>query len=100
MTKMNKQVGLSLLLATLCGPVITPAIAADVQAATNMVQKSNKVVGVVTDAEGPVVGASIVVKGTTNGSLSDFDGNFSIDDVKKGDIIVISYIGYETKEIA
>ncbi len=100
MTKMNKQVGLSLLLATLCGPVITPAIAADVQAATNMVQQSNKVVGVVTDAEGPVVGASIVVKGTTNGSLSDFDGNFSIDDVKKGDIIVISYIGYETKEIA
>ena len=56
--------------------------------------------GVVNDVTGdPVIGASVVVKGTTNGSITDFDGNFSLSNVKKGDIIVISYVGYHTQEI-
>ena len=44
-------------------------------------------------------GASVVVKGTTNGTITDFDGNFSLDGIKKGDVIVISYVGYQTQEI-
>ncbi|MFQ6682023.1 SusC/RagA family TonB-linked outer membrane protein [Phocaeicola vulgatus] len=42
---------------------------------------------------------STVVKGTTNGTITDFDGNFSLDGIKKGDVIVISYVGYQTQEI-
>lgn len=38
-------------------------------------------------------------KGTTNGTITDFDGNFSLDGIKKGDVIVISYVGYQTQEI-
>ena len=56
--------------------------------------------GVVNDVTGePVIGASVVVKGTTNGSITDFDGKFSLSNVKKGDVIVISYVGYHTQEI-
>ena len=47
---------------------------------------------------GPVIGASVVEKGTTNGTVTDFDGNFSLN-VKPGATIVISFIGFETQEI-
>ena len=47
-----------------------------------------------------MIGASVVVKGTTNGTITDFDGNFSLSGVKKGDIIQISFVGYVTQEIA
>lgn len=54
--------------------------------------------GVVEDEFGPVAGASVVVKGTTNGTVTDMNGNFVLE-VKKGDVIVISFIGYLTQEI-
>jgi len=47
---------------------------------------------------GPVIGASVVEKGTTNGTVTDFDGNFSLN-VKPGATIVVSFIGFETQEI-
>ena len=47
---------------------------------------------------GPVIGASVVVKGTTNGVATDFDGNFVLN-VNQGQTLVISYIGYITKEV-
>ena len=53
---------------------------------------------VVDDQNVPLPGASIVIKGTAEGVVSDFDGNFSIT-TSSGDILIISYIGYETKEI-
>ena len=43
-------------------------------------------------------GANVVVKGTTNGTITDFDGNFLLN-ANKGDIIVISFIGYLTQEL-
>ena len=46
-----------------------------------------------------VIGASVVVKGTTNGTITDFEGNFSIPGVKKGDVIEISFVGYKTAEV-
>lgn len=55
--------------------------------------------GVVKDNLGPVIGASIIEKGTTNGMITDMNGNFSLS-VKKGSTLVISYIGYITQEIA
>ncbi|MEQ8422957.1 MAG: TonB-dependent receptor [Arenibacter algicola] len=54
--------------------------------------------GVVTDASGPIPGANIVIKGTTTGTVTDFDGNFEIA-VDTGNVLVISYIGYVTQEI-
>ena len=61
-------------------------------------QAAKKITGTVVDAMGPVIGASVVEKGTTNGTVTDFDGNFSLN-VKPGATIVISFIGFETQEI-
>lgn len=57
------------------------------------------VTGSVSDNDGPLPGASVVVKGTTKGTTTDFDGNYSIT-VDSGSILVFSYIGYAPKEIA
>ena len=69
--------------------------AGDVQ---NVQQATKKITGTVIDAQGPVIGASVVEKGTTNGTVTDFDGNFSLS-VNPGATIVVSFIGYETQEI-
>ena len=61
-------------------------------------QATKKITGTVVDAMGPVIGASVVEKGTTNGTVTDFDGNFSLN-VNPGATIVISFIGFETQEI-
>src|SRR5690606_28214675 len=59
-----------------------------------------KVSGVITDADGvPLPGANIVEKGTSNGVTADFDGNFSIEVSNENVTLVVSYIGYATKEI-
>ena len=64
-------------------------------------QQSETATGVVKDGTGEtVIGASVIVKGTTNGTITDFDGNFSLSNVKKGDIIQISFVGYQTYEVA
>ena len=47
----------------------------------------------------PVIGASVVVKGTTNGTITDIDGNFSISGVKKGATIEVSFVGYVTQNL-
>jgi len=75
----------------------TPATGVD---DVKITQQSGTATGTVVDAMGPVIGASVVVKGTTNGVITDFDGNFSLSNVKKGDIIQISFVGYATQEIA
>lgn len=55
--------------------------------------------GVVVDAAGPVVGATVIVKNGTVGTTTNVDGLFTIPRVKPGDIIVVSYLGYQTQEI-
>ncbi len=65
----------------------------------NMLQQLT-IDGLVTDANGMALpGASIVEKGTTNGTQSDFDGNFSLNVTNQNATLVISYIGYSTKEV-
>ncbi len=60
---------------------------------------SAQISGTVLDEDGgPLPGASVVIKGTTTGSTTDFDGLFSIN-AEVGDKLVVSYIGYETKEV-
>ena len=61
-------------------------------------QQSKKITGTVTDAMGPVIGASVVVKGTSNGVATDFDGKFSLN-AKPGQTLVVSFVGYLSKEV-
>ena len=75
-----------------------PAYAETSDVAATAVQQSRKVSGVVTDAMGPIIGATIMEKGTSNGTVTDFDGKFTLD-VQPGAVLVISYIGYTTQEI-
>ena len=100
MLKHLRSVGAFLLLASMSGGVANALPVESVTGVEN-IQQNETATGVVKDALGEtVIGASVVVKGTTNGTITDFDGNFSISGVKKGDIIQISFVGYQTQEIA
>ena len=63
------------------------------------VQQDNKITGTVLDPTGmPVIGANIMVKGTTNGTITDLDGKFSLE-AREGAVLVVSYIGCSTQHI-
>ena len=62
------------------------------------VQQTKQATGHVTDSQGPLIGATVMEKGTNNGTVTDFDGNFSLN-VKPGATLVISYVGYESQEV-
>ena len=98
MLKIARPVSLVLLSMTLCSGGMW---AADVTTApkVGVAQQQATLKGTVTDALGPVPGASVIVKGTTNGMVTDMDGNFVLTDLKNGDIIQVSFIGYVTQEI-
>ena len=56
--------------------------------------------GIVVDESGePVIGATIQIKGTSEGTVTDIDGNFSLSAPANG-TLVVSYVGYETQEVA
>ena len=62
------------------------------------VQQTRQATGHVEDSQGPLIGATVMEKGTTNGTVTDFDGNFSLN-VQPGATLVISYVGYESMEV-
>ncbi len=62
--------------------------------------QAQTVSGTVSDSSGPLPGASVVVKGTTNGTQTDFDGNYTLNDVAGDATLVFSYIGYASMEVA
>ena len=99
---MNFNFGKTALLAGVCSVFsmgYTPQLfAASAVDAVEAVQQAKKITGVVRDAMGPVIGANVLIKGTTKGVITDIDGNFSID-VEPGATLVISFIGYSSKEI-
>ncbi|MBQ4028955.1 MAG: SusC/RagA family TonB-linked outer membrane protein, partial [Prevotella sp.] len=74
------------------------ANAASPTGAANVVQQQKNVKGVINDSFGPVVGATVMEKGTSNGTVTDVDGNFSLN-VNPGATLVVSYIGFATQEI-
>lgn len=93
----------SFLLASAC-MMLSPICGSSTFAAKNLhtmqaQQQKQKVTGVVNDAYGPVIGASIVEKGNpSNGVITDLDGNFELN-VTPGATIVVSYVGYESQDI-
>ena len=99
-TKLIKQTVLPFALACtaltfnpLCGTMTAAA-------STSAMQQAGAVNGVVVDANGePIIGASVKIVGTSNGSVTDFDGNFKIANVQRGATLEISYIGYVTQRV-
>jgi len=68
---------------------------------STMAWAQGKVTGKVVDATGePIIGASVLVKGTSTGTVTDFDGNFTIANVPQNATLVFSYVGYRTQNIA
>ena len=77
-----------------------PSLSGEITASYSVSQQSQTVKGVVVDKSTgePIIGANVVVKGTTNGVITDFDGNYTLD-APVGSILVISYIGYQSIEV-
>ena len=95
----SKMAGIGLCSLLLCAS--PQAALADVSHAdaVEAIQQTTKIKGTVIDQTGfGVIGAAVVVKGTTNGVVTDFDGNFEIE-AKVGDVLEISYVGYKTKTV-
>ena len=99
MLKNFKPVSLILVAGAMTLPVSASADFAPEKHETAISQQNGKVTGTVEDEFGPIAGASVVVKGTTNGTITDTEGSFSLNDVKNGSVIQISFIGYATKEV-
>ena len=76
----------------------TQAMATPEGNSTEAVQQAKKITGNVKDSQGPLIGATIMEKGTTNGAVTDIDGNFSLN-VNPGATLVVSYVGYIDQEI-
>ena len=67
---------------------------------TSPVFAQNNVSGRVYDSNNePVIGATVIVKNTTKGTTTDFDGNYSLQNVGEEDVLVFSYLGYDDQEI-
>ncbi|WP_373759663.1 SusC/RagA family TonB-linked outer membrane protein [Bacteroides heparinolyticus] len=99
MVKQVKSVCVLLLALTVSSSVAYAATESE-NAHVQVVQQSGTCKGVVVDATGEtVIGASVRVKGTTNGTITGLDGDFSLVGVKKGDVIQVSFVGYETQEV-
>ena len=99
MLKNFKPIGLMLFAGILCSPESIKADTTPIRPSVNISQQNGKVTGTVEDEFGPVAGASVIVKGTSNGIITDMEGNFTLEGVKQGNIIQISFIGYTTQEI-
>lgn len=65
----------------------------------SILQQEKRVTGTVKDNLGPVIGASVMIKGTTLGTITDIDGQFALANVKQGSVLQISFVGYITKEV-
>ena len=98
-SRRNKKALVSLLFCTGLIAGYQPIHATDNSSMLESVQQKQSISGVVKDAAGePIIGASVLEKGTTNGIITDFDGNFTLS-VEPGATLVVSYIGYLTQEI-
>lgn len=66
---------------------------------TKAAMAQQEVTGTVRDAQGPMPGANVAIKGSNTGSMSDMEGNYSITVENESAILVFSFIGYDSKEI-
>ncbi|MDR1880652.1 MAG: TonB-dependent receptor [Tannerellaceae bacterium] len=99
MTKTIRKNVFILMAAALCLSGSVRAEITPVRHDVNVSQQRGKVTGTVTDNLGPVTGASVFVKGTTNGTVTDANGQFTLEGVQNDAIIQVSFLGYVTQEI-
>ena len=66
----------------------------------NQQGKERTITGVVSDDMGPLIGVNVLVKGSSNGCITDLDGNFTLTTTEANPVIVFSYIGYKSQEVA
>lgn len=71
----------------------------DVASVAIVAQQGKTITGVVMDSQESIIGVNVMVKGTTNGTITDFEGKFTLSNVPEGAILQISYIGYQSMEI-
>ena len=97
---LNKKVTLFGICTAVAGLMFLPPVVQQASAESTLatVQQSQKITGVIKDSQGPLIGATVLEKGTSNGVVSDMDGKFQIN-VKPGATLVVSYVGYVSKEI-
>ena len=99
MLKDMKTVGVLLLLSAISAGTAY-AVPKWGTAGVKEIQQNGVCNGVVTDTTGEtVIGASVVVKGTTNGTITGLDADFSLSGVTKGSILVVSFVGYQNTEV-
>lgn len=100
MLKDMKTVGVLLLLSAISAGTAY-AVPKWGTAGVKEIQQNGVCNGVVTDTTGEtvIIGASVVVKGTTNGTITGLDGDFSLSGVTKGSILVVSFVGYQNTEV-
>ena len=81
--------------------LVTPAVGWATQVpAPQHTQQSNQCTGTITDEQGePVIGATVQVKGTNNRVITDFDGHFTLQNVNRGSVLILSYIGMDSQEV-
>lgn len=89
----------ALLAIALASPVMASAADVATPAPQSANQSNGVLSGVVRDADDVIIGASVVVKGTSKGASTDLDGAFTISGVTPGATIQISYVGYKTREV-
>ena len=93
---MKKQFSLLVALSLACG---APSILVDSPVGFTAVAQTMKATGVITDASGePLIGATVMLKGTKRGVTTDVNGHFSID-APNGSTLIVSYVGMVTREI-
>lgn len=98
MLKLSKKLSALLLMVMLSSTSFASSI--NETGGINVEQQENTCKGIVKDENGEtVIGVSIRVKGTNSGTITDFDGAFSLNNVKKGAIIQISYLGYVSQDV-
>lgn len=91
-------VGMLVVSCCMAAPVMAESIVSETQAFV-LAEQSHKVSGIVLDETGePLIGVSVLIEGTSSGTITDFDGKFILD-VQPKSTLVISYVGYQTQKI-
>ena len=100
MFKNFKSVSMLLFLSAIGGGTVY-AVSGESVTGIDAIQQKGTCTGIVKDATGePIIGATVMVKGTTNGTITGLDGDFSLNNVEKGSILQVSFVGYQTMEVA
>ena len=99
MVNKNKPISILMLIGALTLPANASTDLVLTKQAVAISQQNGRFSGVVSDSFGPVTGATVLVKGTSNGVITDLDGKFSLENLKNGDIVQFSFIGYKTLEV-